>query len=158
MGDTAEAAASHEHRTDGINEVVHGVDVRRCIRPVRHGARGCEESTEQHQTYYEEPHDEDGLLHRVAVVADEQSKRREEQRQQHGEQIDQPQRSLASDAIDGPSQQEAYRNDEQANKPVRDELSQMVPVSFSLTMFSAGRKPHISIMTMASRAGIMNTL
>ena len=37
-------------------------------------------------------------------------------------------------------------------------ICSMVPVSFSPTMFKAGRNPHMSIMTMASRAGIMNTL
>ena len=34
----------------------------------------------------------------------------------------------------------------------------MVPASFSPTIFSVGRKPHISIITMANRAGIINTL
>ena len=37
-------------------------------------------------------------------------------------------------------------------------ICSMVPASFSLTMLSVGRKPVISIITMASRAGIMKSL
>ena len=37
-------------------------------------------------------------------------------------------------------------------------ICSIVPVSFSLTMFSVGRKPVISISTIVKRAGIMKSL
>lgn len=82
-----ETAATDEDGADGINEVVHGVDVGAEVCPMGHGARRREESAEQHDAHHEEPHDEDGLLHGVAVIGDDESERREEQRQQHGEHI-----------------------------------------------------------------------
>ena len=86
----AKAATSYEDGADGIDEVVHGIDVGGQVSPVGHGAGGGEESAEQHDADNEEPHDEDGLLHGVAVVGDDKPERREEQRQQHGEHVDQP--------------------------------------------------------------------
>ena len=70
-----ETAAADEDGADGINEVVHGVDVCAEVCPVRHGARRREESAEQHDAHHEEPHDEDGLLHGVAVIGDDESER-----------------------------------------------------------------------------------
>ena len=37
-------------------------------------------------------------------------------------------------------------------------ICSMVPLSFSATMFSAGRKPHIMVMAITISAGIMNAL
>ena len=68
MGDCLESAASDEDGADGVDEVVHRVDVGGQIGPVGHGAGGCEESAEQHDADDEEPHDEHGLLHGFAVV------------------------------------------------------------------------------------------
>ena len=66
-------ATADEDGADGVDEIVHGVDVGAEVCPVRHGARRREESAEQHNAYHEEPHDEDGLLHGVAVIADDES-------------------------------------------------------------------------------------
>ena len=68
-----ETAAADEDSADGVYEIVHGVDVGAEVRPVRHGARRREKSAEHHDAYHEEPHDEDGLLHSVAVIADYKS-------------------------------------------------------------------------------------
>ncbi len=87
-----------------------------------HGARGCEESAEQEQADDKEPHDEDGLLHGVAVVGDEQPEGREEEREEHGKQIDEPERSLTGDAIDSPREQEADGDHEERNHPVGYQL------------------------------------
>ena len=57
MGDVLDAAATNENGANGLDEVVHRVDVGREIGPVGHGARGREESTEQHQANDEKPHD-----------------------------------------------------------------------------------------------------
>ena len=37
-------------------------------------------------------------------------------------------------------------------------ICSIVPVSFSLTIFRAGKKLHMSIITIAKSAGIMNSL
>ena len=50
---------------------MHRVDVGGQVGPVGHGARGGEEAAEQHDADDEEPHDEHGLLHGVAVVGDD---------------------------------------------------------------------------------------
>ena len=68
MGHLAATAAADEDGADGVDEVVHGVDVGSEVSPFRHGARGGEETTEQHNSNHEEPHNENGLLHGVAVV------------------------------------------------------------------------------------------
>ena len=44
MGDGGEASASDEDGADGIDEVVHGIDVGGQIGPLRHGARGGEKA------------------------------------------------------------------------------------------------------------------
>ena len=124
MGNAGEASTTNEDGADGVDEIVHGVDVGGQVRPVGHGARRREEPAEQHQADDEEPHHEDGLLQGVAVVADEQAERREEQGEQHGEHVDEPQRSLAGDAIDGTSQQQTDGDDEKGNEPVGNELGQ----------------------------------
>ena len=85
MGNVMEVAATDEDRTDGVDEVVHGVDVRRGVCPLWHGASRGEKATQQEQADDEKPHDEDGLLHGVAVVGDDQAERREEEGQQHGQ-------------------------------------------------------------------------
>ena len=81
MGHFVETAATDEDGADGIDEVVHGIDIGGEVGPLRHRARGGEETAEQHDAHHEEPHDEDGLLHGVAVVGDDESERREEQSQ-----------------------------------------------------------------------------
>ena len=122
MGDVGEVTAADEDGAHGIDEVVHGVDVGGQVGPVGHGACGREESAEQEQTYDEEPHHEDGLLHGFAVVGDDESERREEERQEHGEEVDEPQRTLTGDAIDGPRQHEAHGDDEECDDPIGYEL------------------------------------
>ena len=172
MGYFVESAATDEDRADGIDEIVHRVDVGGQIGPVGHGARGGEEAAEQHQTDHEEPHDEHGLLHGVAVVGDDESERREEQCQQDSEQIDQHERPLTGDAVDSPRQDKAYGEHQQSDEPIGDELGQDErpfadggyvdlldsTFSFSPTIFSAGRKPQSIIIRMPIRAGIMKTL
>ena len=66
-------AAAYEDGAYGIDEIVHGIDIGTHICPLRHGTRRREESAEQHYADYEEPHDEDGLLHGAAVIADDKS-------------------------------------------------------------------------------------
>ena len=75
MGDGLQPATSHEDGTDGISEVVHGVDVGGQVGPVGHGARRGEESAQQEHTHHEEPHDEHGLLHGVAIVRNDEAHR-----------------------------------------------------------------------------------
>ena len=87
MGDGRETATTDEDGADGIDEIVHGVDVCGEVRPPGHGASGREETAEQHDAYHEEPHHEDGLLHGVAIVADDESERREEQGKKHCQHI-----------------------------------------------------------------------
>ena len=73
--DAVKAAAADEDGADGIDEIVHGVDVGGEVGQCGHGAGGGEEAAEQHQQHDEEPHDEHGLLHGVAVVGDDESER-----------------------------------------------------------------------------------
>ena len=87
MGDALEVTTTYEDRADGINEVVHGVDIGGQVGEVWHGARGREETTEQEHTDHEEPHDEDGLLHRVAIVGDDEAQTAEEQGKEHRQKI-----------------------------------------------------------------------
>ena len=122
MSHLAESAATNEDGADGIDEIVHGVDVGGQVGPVGHGARRGEESAEQHDAHDEEPHDEDGLLHGIAVVGDNESERGEEQRQQHSEHIDEPNRPRRGEAIDEPGQQDADSDHEEGNKPIGNEL------------------------------------
>ena len=105
-------AATDENRADGINEIVHRIDIRRGVCPLWHGACRREKATQQQEADDEKPHDEDGLLHRVAIIGNDEAERREESGQKHGEQIDQRERPLASDVVDGPGEQQADRNKE----------------------------------------------
>ena len=118
MGDALECAATDEDGTDGINEIVHGVDIGGQIGPRGHATGGRKQTAEQHETHHEEPHDEHGLLHGVAVVGNNESERREEQGQQYGQQIDEEKRPLARDAIDQPRQDEADGEHQQTDKPI----------------------------------------
>ena len=124
MDHLTEAAATDEDGADGIDEVVHGIDIGGEVGPLRHRARGGEETAEQHDAHHEEPHDEDGLLHGVAVVGDDESERREEQSQQHGKHIDEPERAGGREAVDEPGQQEAHGDDKEGDEPVRDEFGE----------------------------------
>ena len=101
---------------------MHRIDVSAGVGQCGHGARGSEEAREQHEQHDEEPHDEDGLLHGVAVVGDDESERREEQGQEHGEDVDEPDRTGGCDAIDEPGQQQADGDDKEGDEPVRDEF------------------------------------
>ena len=122
MGYGREAATAKEDGADGIDEVVHGVDVGGEVGPVGHGADGGEESAEQEEADDEEPHDEDGLLKGLAVVGYKEPEGGEEQGQEHGEQIDQQERPLTGDAVDEPREQEADRDNEKGYDPVWYEL------------------------------------
>ena len=124
MSHLAEAAATDENGADGVDEVVHGVDVGGQVGQVWHGAGRGEETAEQHDADNEEPHDEHGLLHGVAVVGDDEAEAGEKQCQQHGEHIDEPERCGRGDAIDEPCQQEADGDDEEGNEPVGYELGE----------------------------------
>ncbi len=122
MGDCMEGAASDEDGADGVDEVVHRVDVGGQIGPMRHGARRREEAAEQHETNHEEPHDKDRLLHGVGIVRNDEAERREEQRQQHSQHIDEPDGTAAGDAVESPCQQQAGGDDKEGDEPVGDEL------------------------------------
>lgn len=84
MGYALEIATSDEDCTDSINEIVHWINVRGKISPMRHGTNWGKKTGEQHQTNHEEPHHEHGLLKSVAIVGNDKSKRREEQCQEQG--------------------------------------------------------------------------
>ena len=124
MGHIAETTATDKDGADGVDEIVHGVDVGGQVGPVWHGARGGEESAEQHDADDEEPYNEDGLLHGVAVVGDDEAERGEEQGQEHGEHVDQPEGSGWCEAIDEPCQQEADGDDEEGYEPIGNELGE----------------------------------
>ena len=87
MGDIMEGATTHEDSANGIDKVVHGVHVGSQVCEVWHGAHGSEQTTEQKHTDHEEPHDEDGLLHRVAIVGDDEAQTAEEQGKKHRQKI-----------------------------------------------------------------------
>ena len=78
-----ETSSADIDRSDSVNEIVHRVDIRRRVRPHRHGADRGEESAEEHQENDEEPHNEDCLLHITAEIRDGQSERGDEKRQEH---------------------------------------------------------------------------
>ena len=124
MGCFVQTTTADEDSADGIDEIVHGVDVGGEIGPLGHRARGGEKSREQHDAHHKEPHDEHGLLHGVGVVGHDESERREEQRQQHGKYIDEQHRTSWRDAIDEPRQQQAHSDDKQRNEPVRNEFGE----------------------------------
>ena len=73
VGDGLEGAASDEDGANGIDEVVHRVDVGSQIGPMRHGACRREEAAEQHKTNHKEPHDKDRLLHGVGIVRNDEA-------------------------------------------------------------------------------------
>ena len=83
-----QASPTDEDSTDSIDEVVHRVDVSGEVRPVRHGADRCEQTTQQEETDNEEPHDKDGLLKGFAVVGYDEPEGGEEQGEKHSQQID----------------------------------------------------------------------
>ena len=70
MSNGCKTSTTDEDGTDSIDKIVHGIDIGGHIGPRGHGARRCEKSAEQQDADHEEPHDEDGLLHGVAMVAD----------------------------------------------------------------------------------------
>ena len=75
MNYVLETTTTNEYGSDSIDEVVHRVDVGGQVSPVWHRARWSEETREQHDADHKEPHDKHGLLHRVAVVGDNEPKR-----------------------------------------------------------------------------------
>ena len=123
MDDAVHVAATDKDGADGIDEIMHGIDVGGEVSQVGHGARGGEETAEQQHTDDEEPHDEDGLLHGVAIVGDDQSEAAEEQCQKHGEKIDQQQGALTGDAIDEPREHKTDGDQEEGDEPIGDNLS-----------------------------------
>ena len=70
-----QSTSADKDGADGIDEVVHGIDIGGKIGPLRHGARGGEKARKQHDAHHKEPHDEYGLLHGVRVVRHDESKR-----------------------------------------------------------------------------------
>ena len=124
MGSFVQPTTTDEDGADGINEVVHGVDIGGKIRPLGHGSRRGEKSRQQHDAHHKEPHHEHGLLHGVGVVGHDESERREEQRQQHSKHVDEPHGTSRCDAINEPRQQQAHGDDKQRNEPVRDKFGE----------------------------------
>ena len=76
-----QATPTDKDGTDSVDKVVHGVDIGGKVSPRRHGARRREETRKEHDAYHEEPHHKHRLLNGVGVVGNNQSERREEQRQ-----------------------------------------------------------------------------
>ena len=83
MGYIAEVASAHKYRADGLNKIMHGIDV--CGEEGKMGHRSCgsEQATEQKHAYHKEPHYKDCLLHGVAIVGDDESETAPKQCQQH---------------------------------------------------------------------------
>ena len=106
VGDVAEIAASDENRTDGIDKVMHGIDVGGEIGQVGHRTHGGEESAEQEHAHHEKPHHEHRLLHRIAVVRNNEAETAPENGEQHGKDKDKPRRTLAGDAVEDPRQKQ----------------------------------------------------
>ena len=79
MGDALETSTTNEDGTDGIDKVVHRIDISGKISPIGHRSNRSEETRKQHQANYKEPHDEHGLLHGVAIVGDNKSEAAEEE-------------------------------------------------------------------------------
>ena len=73
MGNVSESSTADEDRADGVDEIMHGIDVGSGVGPFGHAARGGEETAEQHDADHEEPHHEDGLLHVVAIVGNDKA-------------------------------------------------------------------------------------
>ena len=88
-----EASSADIDRSDGIDEIVHGVDISCGVRPRRHRTDRGEESAEEHEEDDEEPHDEDRLLHITTEIRDGQSERGDEKRQEHRQEINPSDRS-----------------------------------------------------------------
>ena len=124
VGYAVEAAATDEHGAYAIDEVVHRVDVSGEVCQMGHGAGGGEQSAEQKHAHHEKPHDEDGLLHGVAVVGDDESKAAPKEGQEHGQGEDEPQWALARDAVDEPREHEAHHDDKEGYQPVGYELGE----------------------------------
>ena len=90
VGNAMEIAPAHEDGADGLHEIVHGIDVGGEICQVGHGARGGEQAAEQKHAHHKEPHHEDGLLHRVAIIGDDEPETAPEECQQHCQGKDNP--------------------------------------------------------------------
>ena len=52
MGSFVQPTTTDEDGADGINEVVHGVDIGGKIRPLGHGSRRGEKSRQQHDAHH----------------------------------------------------------------------------------------------------------
>ena len=122
MGNTLETASTHEDRTDAIHKIVHGIDVSGEVCQVGHGACWCEQTAEKKHAHHKEPHHKDRLLHRVAVVGDDETETAPEECQQHGQGKDEPQWTLAGNAIDEPRENKTYHNDKQGYNPIWDKF------------------------------------
>lgn len=73
VGYAMETASTHEDHTDAIHKIVHGIDVSGEVCQVGHGACWCEQTAEKKHAHHKEPHHKDRLLHRVAVVGDDET-------------------------------------------------------------------------------------
>ena len=83
VGDIVQTASTDEDCADGIDKIVHGVNVCGEVCGMRHGACRCEQAAEQQHADDKEPHHEDGLLHGVTIVGYDESETAPEECQQH---------------------------------------------------------------------------
>ena len=70
-----QSTSTDKDGADGIDEIVHGVDIGGQISPLGHRARRGEKTRKQHDAHYKEPHDKHALLHGVGVVGHDESER-----------------------------------------------------------------------------------
>lgn len=68
MSNAIEIATANEDGADGINEIVHWVDVSREVSPMRHRTHWSKKTTEEDEGHHDEPHYKYSLLHRFVIV------------------------------------------------------------------------------------------
>ena len=83
VGDIVQTASTDEDCADGLNKIMHGIDVCGEVGKMGHRSCGSEQATEQKHAYHKEPHYKDCLLHGVAIVGDDESETAPKQCQQH---------------------------------------------------------------------------
>ena len=83
VGDIVQTASTDEDCADGIDKIVHGIDVCGEVGKMGHRSCGCEQAAEQKHADHKKPHHKDCLLHGVAIVGDDESETAPKQCQQH---------------------------------------------------------------------------
>ena len=119
-----DAGALQVDRTHDFDEVAWGNGVSEDLCPTGHGGDGGEQTAHQLEDDDEGEHDEDALQEGRRTVGDAYAKPRHDEGEQDGGKVDVRDVPRRDESVDQPADEHPDRDDEQADRPERDELGE----------------------------------